>query len=124
MKTRLGFVSNSSSSSFACIAAKTTLEEIDSKELSNTKYLVELEGQEREGNVYAHITSKKMIDFLIQHGHTGNVYEILAESDEGETDLPDIFSTSKTLVLVSMIMDQYTPSNLKDLEELYANEGF
>ena len=66
MKIRNGFVSNSSSSSFAILGEQIQLSDVDVNELNNKlySYIVETAIEGGDGTVYAHINSPEMLKFI------------------------------------------------------------
>ena len=129
MKVRTGFVSNSSSSSFAIIGIKTKLKDIDPETFKKKiQYLARpIEGFEGgEGETYFYISDKKSLDFLLKYSDiiSPDAYQILAETSDGTSDISTAsFPKNKNISLLCGTMDQSSPTDFDGIKDMFEYEG-
>ena len=119
MKTRNGFVSNSSSSSFVIAAKRVNVSQLTPKDVGETTY-VEGAADMNEGNDVFVLASKSMLDFVKKHSiHFMGAYINAKELSE---DKP-IDSSDVGKRVYAFNRSNYTSDTLKDLKENYSYEG-
>jgi hypothetical protein len=122
MKIRMGFVSNSSSSSFALVGIRTKIKDINKKDLKPGKYVAILNDIEwGEGCPTCDIDTPEMLDFLIKHSSIKECFEVFAQTSDGETVIKNTdFPKNKKLVLYA---DTISMGGITDVSELYEAYG-
>jgi len=135
MKTRNGFVSNSSSSSFVILGVEVKLNDIDVQDLKSKEYeyVAESGMQGESGPIFVEIKNKKMLD-LLKRAHDGefdnldnNVHAYKAYycsfSEGGDGETIDISNFPKKIEVYSGEADQCSFAlDVDEMEAMYKGE--
>lgn len=115
MKTRNGFVSNSSSSSFVLIGEKVDLQNIKPENLEDNLYMTST-GIAYEGNIWARIDGPEILEFLQnsvenENLNLGSTYLVYHVSYDGENEIDVTKLPKKKLSVVCEEVDQHEARN-------------
>ena len=121
MKVRLGFVSNSSSSSFAILCRS-----MDFDKIENLKNISVVGDYFEEGEDYFPLT-KEIFDYMKEHKDDVNLkfdfefYEVFVEASDGESEIKKS-SLPNEFIIKTMKVDQNGTSDLEDFIENYVKK--